>query len=409
MRNRLWVLSISGLCAVTASCGGPSPETRANGGLALRLVTDTVFIVGASLSLDDFLGKVAAMGFDAQGNVHVLTPDAYRVTTWSDRGELLRRFGNRGEGPHEFRIPRYAFVRPSGEVMVMDIGHGALLVFDRDGDHIRNVRLPTSNGRPVPGASSVLTGGRFVGVDDYWLSRPSRTDPTIRRLYTFTLAGDSVRAKPYYDAWAPPPGLDLQMLPKVHVAPLPEGRVAVVDSVGYRVKILSDAGALDGVLERPFVPFPLTDAAMEAHRERKSKEVTERDITRASRDLAATTGLPLRDVDASDVYERYLASLADLEFADEIPVIHDVATDWDGRLWVTRASATGDAGPIDLFGPDGTYIGTITDVRVPDAFGPDGLIAYVNDHELDTQSVLVSRIVSIAPAMENHPPSTQGE
>lgn len=400
MNRRLW--SIPGLLTATVSCGEPSQEAHADLDPALLgLVTDTVFVAGASLSPEDFLGRVTAVAFDAQGNLHALMPDLYEIVTWDDRGRLVRRFGNRGEGPHEFRIPWYAFVTPDGGVTVMDIGHVALQVFSPDGEHVRNMRLPTSNERPVPGGNSVVTNGVFVGVDEYWLSRPRREERGIQ-LYTFRPVGDSIWAEPYYVAWAPPRGSGLEMLPKLHIAPLPGGGIAVADSVGYRIKKLSAAGVLEGVLERHIDPFPVTAAAMEAHRERKSTEVTERDIARASQNMVATTGLDLPPVDASEVIERYLASLDDLEFTDEIPVIHDIATDWDGRLWVTRSSATGDAGLVDLFTPDAAYAGTLEGVRTPDAFGPGGLMAYINDHhELDTQSVLVARIVSIAPAVEN--------
>ena len=82
-------------------------------------------------------------------------------------------------------------------------------------------------------------------------------------------------------------------------------------------------------------------------------------------------------------------------------MIREIAVDWNGRMWITRSNAAGADGPIDLMEADGRYVGTLFNTRRPDAFGPDGLVAYIDDHELGTQRVVVVRITSIAPAVEN--------
>lgn len=144
-------------------------------------------------------------------------------------------------------------------------------------------------------------------------------------------------------------------MPRVRLAGFSDGRVAVADSVGYRVKILSETGELENVIERPIHPL---------------------------RQLIA------------DHYK----SVEGKQFSDQIPVIRSIAVDWDGRLWVTRSNEIGADGPIDIFEADGRYVGTLSDNRTPDAFGPGGLLAYVDDHELGTQSVYVVRVSSITRA-----------
>ena len=53
-----------------------------------------------------------------------------------------------------------------------------------------------------------------------------------------------------------------------------------------------------------------------------------------------------------------------------------------------------DQGPIDVFGPDRQYVGTFArgTVEMPEAFGPDGLVAYWERDELDVPSIVVKRL-----------------
>ena len=54
----------------------------------------------------------------------------------------------------------------------------------------------------------------------------------------------------------------------------------------------------------------------------------------------------------------------------------------------------GQDGPTDVLTPDGAYLGTIAadGLRIPDAFGPGGLVAYIEEDELEVQRVRVARL-----------------
>ena len=56
-------------------------------------------------------------------------------------------------------------------------------------------------------------------------------------------------------------------------------------------------------------------------------------------------------------------------------------------------------GPIDVVTADGDYIGTLAPdgLRTPSAFGPDGLMAFIESDALDVQTVRVVRLVALAP------------
>ena len=82
-----------------------------------------------------------------------------------------------------------------------------------------------------------------------------------------------------------------------------------------------------------------------------------------------------------------------LEFYHELPVIRDFQTTPDGTIWVWRRGPDPvTEGPIDLVTSDGRYLGSYpVGTRMPDAFGPDGLVAFVETDALGVQTVVVRR------------------
>ena len=69
---------------------------------------------------------------------------------------------------------------------------------------------------------------------------------------------------------------------------------------------------------------------------------------------------------------------------------------WDGSFWVQRRGDDpwDDNGPIDVLGANGEYLGTFApgEPGMPLAFGPDGLIAFVEHDELDVATIVVKRL-----------------
>ena len=78
-----------------------------------------------------------------------------------------------------------------------------------------------------------------------------------------------------------------------------------------------------------------------------------------------------------------------------------MAVDSEGRIWVARSASDGRSdGPTDVFGADGRYVGTLpaNGVRIPAAFGPDGLMAYVERDEFGLAIVRVVRLLELGPS-----------
>ncbi len=87
-----------------------------------------------------------------------------------------------------------------------------------------------------------------------------------------------------------------------------------------------------------------------------------------------------------------------MEFAAEVPVISGIAVDSKDRIWVARTGGDGvSRGPTDVFTADGDYVGTLAadDFRVPDAFGPSGLMAYSEVDDLGVATVRVLRLLGL--------------
>ena len=185
---------------------------------------------------------------------------------------------------------------------------------------------------------------------------------------------------------------------KWELAGFSDGRVAIVDSVGYRVRILSREGSVEDVLERPVAPFPVTAEAKEAERERARSTWTERALEETMDDVAAHLGIRLKGINPAQLIEDSQDQFDDLAFQEEIRIIDKLGVDWEDRLWVARSDATGGSrGLTDVIAPAGQYLGTLRyeDLRMPRAFGPGGLMAYLETDELGVQTVLVVRLVSL--------------
>jgi len=178
--------------------------------------------------------------------------------------------------------------------------------------------------------------------------------------------------------------------PELFAGVLPGGRIAFSDSSAYAVKIAErDGGRIGTILTRPILPEPVTERVMQAEKDRRLRDLGGRPEGSVSRSgdglIVAGTG--------RGAWER--EQIETLEFAEEVPLVRDLRTSWNGRIWVLRR---GDEpvsdGPIDILAADGRYLGSYRTgaTPLPDAFGPDGLAAFIERDELDVQTVVVKRL-----------------
>ena len=176
--------------------------------------------------------------------------------------------------------------------------------------------------------------------------------------------------------------------PELLIAALPSGQVVFSDSSAYALKITDDGGGPIGrVITRPLEPERVTPAIIEAGNERRQAR------QRTSGGSGRTKMIEMRGGDGAVQNATY--ELSEPAFFPELPLIHALSGSWDGRIWVQRRGDYPDTdGPIDVLTPTGNYIGTFPagTTALPDAFGPDGLVAFIELDEMGVATVVVRRL-----------------
>lgn len=367
----------------------------------------------------EMFGGVRYVGFDANGNLYIVDvagggrvsaddregalrlaralflSEGLRVLVFDASGNFVHEFGGSGEGPGEFKWPSGFALMRDGTMVVMDRGHRAFQLFNAKGEFLRMVRgsgrwgtllADPRGGGVFTGDISTAVGGvrmsmTFFSSDDEVPTAPATFRPVLR----LDFGGDEVQTDTVVKGWLPSGGArPTEMPPLIRTtsgagraagrfigrssspptfAPrllagvLPDGGIVHSDSSAYALKITPPgAGRVERVIRRPLRPEPVTAAIMKEYQETKN---TAR------------------------------------EFYHEIPILRFLSTTWEGRIWVRRRGDKPDSdGPIDVVTGDGRYVGTFATgaTAMPDAFGPDGMVAFIELGELDVAKVVVRRL-----------------
>ena len=442
---RRFALPITVFVSLSLACGDSAGAPGAAGGgddpggadVTLAAATEDVYTVGAMEGEDwEIFGRIQSVDFDEKGNLHIFDRQADRVVVVGGDGGFVRTVGKSGEGPGEFSSLIGLAVLRDGSYAA--ISFGSIHLFDTNGEFTGTVPADASTG--IPMQAQALPDGRLLSTNTFRMNMPTpgrsvaistSEESEGRPIEVFSL--DEGASELFYTAWELPEEdgnsgemsvsgssagatISMQMrpprafVPGLRVDVLSDGRVAVVDSVGYRVKLVGLDGGVTGTVERPIAPTVVTEAIMEAERERRRIAREEGNanaptgggtfITASGSSSSGAASSTLRSISPDNVQSIELTSgsIEDMTFADEIPVIDDIAVDWEDRLWIERTGENGQGqGLIDIMTPDGRYLGTlpIDGLRIPRAFGPAGLMAYVEFDEYEVQSVRVIRLVSL--------------
>lgn len=345
---------------------------------------EELFRVGSMQGGDwDTFGRIAAVAFDAVGNLYVLDSQAAGISVVDLQGNLVRQFGRLGEGPGEF----YGDAAPMLDLTILndrriaafDAGLRAFVLFGPDGSFERNVPLGAAHWVIIPGLQtdpadeSVISTGEVRHFD----APESSHRPVMR----YVLSGDEVQHDTVAMGWKPP-GDPEAFAPVLRAGVLPGGGVAFTDSSGYAIKITATGGGADRVLTRPFRPVPVTDGLRAAYLERELEALQ-------------ASGERANDATQQAMIEFRRGQLEAMEYYHEVPVVRSLRTSPQGTIWVRRTGDEPDSdGPIDLITADGRYLGSFVlgATNLPSAFGPDGLVAFIERNDLDVPTVVVRRL-----------------
>lgn len=367
----------------------------------------------------EMFGSVAGVAFGEDGSLFILDNGAGHVVAVDPSGEFVRTISNKGEGPGELNRPMGLAVLDDGRIAVNDMGRG-IQVFSPDGAAFQEAGFTFQTGMPGPQMyampdHSLLSAGLMTGSLTALMGGDAEEEPAGRPIGRFRLDGTQ---EDFYTAWARPPveetetetgnirmvmtGLEAFSLP-LSLGVFRDGRIALADSVGYRIKILDLSGQVVGTLERPIPPVAVTDGIRDAEREHRLAALAEGRsgggggsfvVTSIAIGGAAGRGGSIGP-DSEAMRRMREDRIENMTFPDEIPVISRLAVDRSDRIWVQRSALPGETGPTDILTADGQYFGTIAPdgLRIPAAFGPDGLLAYIERDEFDVPRVRVVRLV----------------
>ncbi len=384
-----------------------------------------VYRIGDGVRDWELLTRVTSMGFDAQGNLHIgdWSSGDLSVLVVDPRGELVVRFGQPGDGPGDFRNATHALALPDGGTVVADNGHLAYQLFDRKGVLERWARYPGVVRGETPPLLYVRSADPRLRKVDRWeggllarvvIARSFVVDSTTspprgsikagpgpRTVLRVSLDGDEAREEEV--ARASRPGAEGEFF----FGPLPGGRIAFSDTETYAVRIAEPSGRVGTVLVRPLPAREWDASTVRALKEYLTGNL-EADVAEGG-DRAEVVGM-------FGGLEAWRRRIAEAEYEGPIPLISGMETTWEGSIWILRTPARGftdidplamglnalvsdptgltavGPGPIDLITPGGEYLGTIPDSRMPNAFGPDGLVAYVQLDGFEVPTVVVRRL-----------------
>jgi hypothetical protein len=339
-----------------------------------------VYAIGAEDGAEwESFAHLGHLAFDADDNLYILDRGAGKVFVFDSTGRHIRSFARSGQGPGELAFPLQLAVTREGTVVVSDLRKRAFSLFGRDGAY--RDELPFEYTRGVGGMEvRPHPGGGFVTV--YQPAPGMQPDTGHLRL---VWQSENIDRKPQVLAAI---RSDPRRLGAGVAAPnqpafshgfywgvLPTGEVAVTHTAGYRIDVFGGDGKPRLTLERPIDPRPTTDADRQAERDRRMAHMIE----------AAGSVSPAVRQAAQQEMEK-------LTFAETMPVIQEFAVDAFGRMWVRRGTTPGGTdGRIDVIAADGRYLGTFPGARVPQAFSPSGLAAFVEEDEMEVPHVVVRR------------------
>ena len=406
---------------------------------------EEIFRIGVLEGEDwEMFGTVMHVAFDENGNLYIvdgsggmslgdgtrvlgLGSGGTRVLVFDASGNFLREFGASGEGPGEFNMPAGFAVMRDGTTIVADLGHRAYQLFDTDGSFLRMVRGSEGDG-PGGFAWTLLAdprgGAAFTGSFGSRRAtiNPGGGDagpPTSSPITRLGLDGEEVQTDTVVQAWLPPretAGLELPgnigvsggdrvtlanalsglSQPSIFEPPLlagvlPNGGIVYSDSSAYALKVTRpDAGEVTRIVRRPIQPEPVTPRIVKEHREKQE----------AARRGGSGESMPMRIFTPGGRNPGAPSPTIPLDMPEptyyhELSVLRDLSTTWDGSIWVRRRGNEPESdGPIDVVTSDGRYVGTFPKdaTEIPDAFGPNGVAAFIEHDEFEVARVVVRRL-----------------
>jgi hypothetical protein len=307
---------------------------------------------------------------DARGLIYVLDAQAYRVAVFDTSGAVVRTMGRQGGGPGELQFPGMLWLSADGTVEVMDYAKGALVRFDPGGTLLPQIFLKDigySEGRP-----------HRMGPDTVVMITNQVTEKTgtLRLMVKWTADSLELRSQS-----VPNPGmvmfscvgLNIPRIfsPQLRLAGFGD-RFAVTGQIPYQVDLYRGT-ALERSVRREVEPQPADESAL--------ARLYPEGMT------IGFSGGGKCVIPVAELREK-------LGVADRVPLISALALAPDGVLWVERYTFKDEPPRVDVFDPEGAYLGTVTGHGAPLGFAGQLVLFPVEDEATGITRVGLFRITS---------------
>lgn len=299
-------------------------------------------IGGDSNDDQQFFGLITDLSVDNNGFVYIVDQQLNRCSVYAPDGSFVRRIGNEGDGPGEFRQPYRVFMFSADDIAILSARRGRIHCFARSGEYHQDIPVPTDKSGIVPILRDVKLAGNQLVALGYTKPNVEFVQPGERsavhavcalnnRLeetliyYSVTTQEDDARP-----IWSERPALEGRWDVGV------DGRVFVAtDFLDYKVAAYRADGTLEKMLTRAYKP------------RRRSRGEKQRVLEWAT--INPNGNLPGTSYQIED-YDKAIMSL----------YVRD-----DGSLWVLTSRGfydrpEGSLGVFDIFEPRGEYSGQIS-------------------------------------------------
>lgn len=317
--------------------------------------------------------NVVDVSIDPLGRAWIADGQESTLRVFDDEGRHVRTVGRKGRGPGDFGSIAGMQWDTADRLWVVDIGNARFAIYDTAGVLLESKpRQSLINRAPWPGRFD--RQGRLYDVDGGLAPDGSILTSIVRSREgeqtreTFRVPefepeqfevrrGDS-RNRIISQVNVPFTGTQLWAVD-------PNGTVWIANTARYRVERHAFAGGIQQVIERSHTPVPVTAE------ERKRRLEDYRDFVREG------------------------GRIDESRIPDTHPALYGFIVDDEGNVWVSPTPPAADRRVMDVFRPDGQYLGSVP-LRLPQRSSPrvirNNRMLVVTRDSLDVPSVTLLRV-----------------
>jgi hypothetical protein len=294
---------------------------------------------------------------DGSGRIAVLErTDGGWLHLFDSTGTVLWSVGRAGSGPGELQFPQKPAFAQDGSLTLLDVGKMALVSWGADGEFRAESKWVSDAGFPR-GGIDIRGDTQLVSIE---------TNDTLHRVVR--LEARTPRDTTVVDSMVgPKPQMVMLKCVGLAMAPLFTGELSW--------------SANDAMLATTQQTSYRVDLRVGGHVVRSiRRDVPEVAATVADVERLYPGGMKVRFGGGGECVTPSSEIAEKIGIAPTLPAIRGIALAPDGTLWVERFTFDGETPVTDLFGADGTYLGTLAGTALPIGFlGADRVVMQIKD------------------------------